>query len=178
MTNLRKSSLSLTWCSNRNCVAELVDFFVQNVSTRYISHGEIQDGRAVAIGKWSARLAEVMYDTFADSIRDGHGTRGPLGLAEARIEGKLVALAHVGFYASSNPAHGIVHDLVVARSFRGKGIGTRMLEWLEREAATLRLTYLFLESGVKNEDAHTFFHHHGFKTCSLVMMKRIARAKE
>jgi hypothetical protein len=32
---------------------------------------------------------------------------------------------------------------------------------------------MFLESGIKNHDAHRFFERHGFRPCSLVMIKSV-----
>jgi hypothetical protein len=50
-----------------------------------------------------------------------------------------------------------------------------MLNWLERqfrEAGHIR--HIFLESGRSNSTAHGFFHHHGYRQCSVTMMKEIA----
>ncbi len=153
---------TIAWCDDRERIPALVEFFVENVDTDYISHGELIDGRADAPESWSPRLRKVLAAEFAqDSKR----------LAVMEREGSIRAIALVEFVGED----AFLHDLVVAVSERGQGAGREVLEWVEDAARAAHCKRLFLESGVANEGAHRFFERAGYSAVSQVMLKALER---
>jgi GNAT superfamily N-acetyltransferase len=72
------------------------------------------------------------------------------------------AAAVAGFRAGDNLAWGrflYVDDLATRPEFRRRGLGTALLVWLAREAATLGCDELHLDSGVQFDraDAHRLY---------------------
>jgi GNAT superfamily N-acetyltransferase len=66
-------------------------------------------------------------------------------------------LAHVG-----TPS-GVVEDVVVAASHRGRGIGARMMEYARDYCAARGCYKMALSSNLKRERAHEFYEHLGFQ---------------
>lgn len=66
---------------------------------------------------------------------------------------------------------GIVEDIVVDRSRRGKGIGETVMRWIIDTFQRAGIRRVFLESGLSNKGAHYFFERLGFKTVSVSMMR-------
>jgi len=77
-----------------------------------------------------------------------------------------------GFIVAKRQRGSISHLITIdiASSARRKGVGTLLLESLERELGTLNCTLLVLEVAVDNAPALKFYHRHGF-----VVQKTIPR---
>jgi GNAT superfamily N-acetyltransferase len=163
--------LSIAWCNDPAEADSLAGFFVQHVAPAYISHGELQVGRASDPEHWSPDLTHLIVDqirgTLDNSVASG------LRVATASITSGLAALALVSFHRGLHSAYAILEDLVVNGALRHNGIGGAVLEWIENEVRTAGCQRMFLESGIKNHDAHRFFERHGFRPCSLVMIKSV-----
>ena len=166
-------SIRIRWCDDAAAVASLVRFFVEQVDTDYISHGEIVDGRALDAERWSPRLAEVLAAEFGACRFDGDLTADGKFLALAERDGVLLAIALFERVGS----HAWLHDLVVARDARGKGVGEAVLAWLEAQAASAGVRDMLLESGAGNDGAHRFFSREGYTTVSVVMRKALRQTR-
>lgn len=166
-------TVDIGWCVRRGAVSALVEFFIANVDPDYISHGEIVDGRALDIDRWSPDLADVLASEFAACRFDGDLTEDGKQLAVAERSGETVALA----LFERAGMHAWLHDLVVARDTRGTRTGAAMLAWLERQATDAGIADLFLESGVVNAGAHRFFDREGYETVSVVMRKALGQTR-
>ncbi len=153
---------AVAWCDDRERIPALVEFFVENVDTDYISHGELIDGRADAPGEWSPKLREVLTEEFTQSNKR---------LAVMERGDATVAIALVEFAGDD----AFLHDLVVAASERGRGTGRLVLEWVEGAARAAHCKRLFLESGTSNAGAHRFFERAGYAVVSQVMLKPLTR---
>ena len=151
---------AIAWCTDPARIPSLVDFFVENTTTDYISHGELIDGRADAPDRWSPRLRGILAAEFAQPDKR---------LAVMERLGTTVAIALVEF----DGAEAYLHDLVVAAAERGRGAGGILLEWVERAARDAGCKRLFLESGIANDGAHRFFERAGFAAVSQVMLKTL-----
>lgn len=57
---------------------------------------------------------------------------------------------------------GVVENVVVARQVRGRGLGSRLLTYIERLALEKDCTKLMLLSGSHRPQAHAFFRNCGF----------------
>ena len=60
-----------------------------------------------------------------------------------------------------------IHDIVVLKAFRGKGIGPRMLEWIEAFAREMGACKLTLEVLDQNDSAKTAYAKAGFSAYEL-----------
>ncbi len=165
-------SPEIGWCDDPAEIPALVAFFIANVDPDYISHGELADGRAAAPGHWSPRLADILAAEFAacefTHEAPGVGKR----LVCARDGGGIIGIALVEV---SDPGErvAVIHDLVVGRATRGRGVGQRILGWIEAAAMAADCTRVQIESGITNDGAHRFFERQGFETISVVMSKTL-----
>lgn len=162
---------SFEWCEDPSRVDELADFFAAQVSADYVSHSELQSGRACEPGRWNDDLAGVLCGELTGML--AAGTEGGRLVAVARQAGRLAALGLVSVRRDGEgpAAFATLEDLIVGDAYRGSGLGRSMLSWLETELTARGIRRLFLESGRKNLAAHRFFERNGFIPVSVVMMK-------
>jgi len=166
------NGISIAWCGTPERAAELADFFARHVGPAYISHSELQGGRALSPTEWRPKLRDILRAEMAPRLV---GAPGPddKPIAVAEDGGGVVALAYVAFAASAPVPFAIVEDLIVSPATRGRGIGKAVLDWIAAEARARGIRRLFLESGINNERAHAFFEREGFRPTSVVMMREL-----
>ncbi len=153
------------WCGTASRAAELAAFFARNVGPDYISHAELQGGRALSPTEWRPDLVEILRTEIEIRL-----ARETIAVVE---EGGLLALAFVTLADEAAVPFAVVEDLIVAPETRGRGIGKMMLDWIATEARARGIRRLFLESGINNEQAHAFFEREGFRPTSVVMMREL-----
>jgi GNAT superfamily N-acetyltransferase len=163
--------IEIGWCADRKAAPALAEFFAANVGPEYISHGEIQTGRADKPGSWRPGLSGFIADELGRRLQEQITPAGDFGVVTARAGGELVGLALMSFHVDNSPAYGVIEDLVVGSRQRDRGIGRQILQWIEEDARRRGVSQLFLESGVANRRAHAFFEREGYHTCSVTMMK-------
>lgn len=86
-------------------------------------------------------------------------------LAGAFLEGETEAAAVVGFRPMTLLYAGrtlYVDDLSTKAAYRGQGLGTALLAWVEAEARQLGCEELHLDSGVQRFPAHRLYLKSGF----------------
>lgn len=66
-----------------------------------------------------------------------------------------------------------VDDLVSDEACRSRGIGKRLLDWLEAQAKTLGCDVLALDSGVQRQRAHRFYFREGMHIPSFCFRKAL-----
>lgn len=133
----------------------------------YISHGEIQCGLTTPDGRhWMHDLTQRFASDFAEPgaremliARDGAGAIVGIGILHPMLDGPV--------------RYGVIEDLAVEPAKRGAGIGGRLVELLVERAKQRQCGWLFLESGLGNEEAHRFFLRHGFRAQSKVFSRRL-----
>jgi GNAT superfamily N-acetyltransferase len=170
---MTSSEIEFSWVTDQCDHRALAEFFCRNVDPPYISHSELQFGRALAIGEWNPALLEMVLNELKEK---GHGglTDGRLNaVVRGSLNGECALLSIVAIDLSVPIPFAVIEDVVVAREARGAGLGTAYLQWLESVASELGVKRIFLESGLGNDKAHHFFEHAGFRQCSMVMMKTI-----
>ncbi|HEY4921561.1 MAG TPA: GNAT family N-acetyltransferase [Xanthobacteraceae bacterium] len=160
------------WCNDRGEVDRLAEFFARNVTQSYISHSELQFGRAVAPDKWIAELVAKFKAEIAERVPCTPGAA--LRVASAYDGGELIGMAYVTFNATVPIPFVILEDIVVDQRRRSSGIGQGILDWIFAEARREGIKRAFLESGKDNHDAHHFFERNGFHQVSIVMMADLA----
>jgi GNAT superfamily N-acetyltransferase len=164
--------ICMNWCSDRKEIDRLAEFFARNVTQSYISHSELQFGRALAPETWVDNLAAQFKSELEERVPCGPAA--PRRVASAYAGDELIAIAYVTFNASVPIPFIVLEDIVVERRKRGGGIGQQMLDWVFAQARQQGIKRAFLESGKDNHDAHRFFERNGFRQVSIVMMADLA----
>jgi len=154
----------------RSSVDDAVGFFLENTDVPYISHSELMCGRADVQLRWSNTLGDILRAEFS-AVVEKTVSYQYIELAISK-NGQIVGLISYSlFFNASNP-HGLLNDIVVDSRMRGKGIGRALVSRYEDALEKLAIVTSFLESGIKNDRAHSFFHSLGYETVSVTMMKR------
>lgn len=167
------SDLLVEWCTEPADADQLASFMVENIDTSYISHGELQSGRATGRTQWSENLQEQLRDEIANLTLDGQDLNAGSRVGRAWLSGSVVAVLIVGVFGEGPKRYAVLEDLVVSAASRGSGIGAACLAWVDGQLKSAGITRVFLESGINNHPAHDFFLHNGFDRCSVVMMKEV-----
>jgi GNAT superfamily N-acetyltransferase len=168
--------LQIRWSADAEEIQQAVDLFIQNTTTDYISHGEVQSGRALNIHQWSPLLHSVLSEEFTQSIENKEpGVLYRLGMAH--YDGKLAGMMFVEIQFDGKAQYAVLQDMVVDSSMRDKKIGRAMLSWLEADLKNSEIRWLFLESGIHKHRAHSFFEHNGFEICSKMMVKDLVNSE-
>ncbi|MBN8943831.1 MAG: GNAT family N-acetyltransferase [Rhizobiales bacterium] len=164
--------LVIAWCTDPGMAETITRFFVAHVDAAYISHQELQEGRALAPGAWNPDLAGIIAEEVQAILASDGQDRA---IAVARNGETLVGLALMSFRPVDKApgCYAVVDDLIVSPEARGLGLGRHMVDWLAREARERGATRLFLESGIHNNRAHGFFEKQGFAKLSTVMMREL-----
>lgn len=161
--------LTFSWCHDTHFKQEILDLFISNLSTNYISHSELQEGRAIDKTHWHPQLADKIAEDITRSIDPKH----PSFLLAVGIENNQLLAAAFITLSTTNIPYATLEDMVVSPLTRGKGIGQQFFTWIEQECRTKGIQRLFLESGIQNQGAHHFFEKAGFAPVSVTMMKEL-----
>ena len=162
------------WCNDPNEVERLAELFAHNVTQSYISHSELQFGRAETPDKWAEDLTAKFRAEISERVPMASGAS--LRIASAYDDNRLIGLAYVTFTKNVPAPFLILEDIVVDRNQRGSGYGQQMVDWIFNEALKEGIKRAFLESGKENHDAHHFFERNGFHQVSIVMMADLTGA--
>jgi ribosomal protein S18 acetylase RimI-like enzyme len=154
------------WCDEPAQILTLARFFVDNIDSSYISHGEIQSGRALDVDCWSPDLQHIVEEELRRCVTPALQNTRVFTAVQANFR---AGLGIVEYFPRER--YGILHDIVVSKQLRDNGVGKEMLAWLETQAKSDGLQYLFLESGVKNVSAQRFFERCGYRQTSVTMAK-------
>ena len=81
----------------------------------------------------------------------------------AKDDGKIIGMATAYLATKFGKRTGFVEDVVVDGSYRGQGLGQRVMETLISEAKTAGVTQLYLTSGSDRTAAQKLYQKLGFK---------------
>lgn len=135
----------------------------------YISHGEIQTGLSLDTESWSADLAGLYAEDFAELGEDRD-----LLIARS-ADGAIAGIAILAWEQSSRRRFAVLEDMVVAPLNRSSGVGRNLIRIVEERVEERGVEWLFLESGLRNERAHKFFEREGFHMTGHVFVKPMGR---
>ncbi|MCV9941146.1 GNAT family N-acetyltransferase [Boseaceae bacterium BT-24-1] len=140
----------------------------------YISHSELQYGVADTIGRWADDREAKTRQYVTDMLTVAADDEGEERVAAVTVEGTIIGFALVTV-SKLNPIRpfATLHDVVFSRSVQGRGLGGLLLEWIVGQCRSDGVQRLFLESGVDNHRAHSFFKRNGFRQTSIVMMREL-----
>ena len=164
--------ISIKWLEDTNDAAVLAKLFIKNTGSNYISHSEIQDGRAVDEKVWNTAIQVLLSEEFKSAIQNK--TFPESNIAAAILDQKIVGFALVEIKESPNGPFANLSDIIVDKDFRNYGIGAKLVEWIIPRLKEQKIKYLFAESNIKNSLAHKFLMHNDFSPVSKVFLKKIA----
>ena len=122
------------------------------------SESEIRD--AYPVMKQLRPISEEEYLRLVETMRSEEGYR--LFAMRDEKDGEIRGLA--GLAIGTTLYHGKhvwVHDLVIDEPYRSKGVGSRLLDWIEDWAAARDCTRFELASGLWRDRAHEFYENNG-----------------
>ena len=163
--------LTFGWADQKELADRIALFFSTHADSSYISHSELQSGRAIAPGQWHPDLVQIIR-AEADKILQHHASDvPPKSIACAWLKNELVGIAFVSFAQQNTEKFATLDDLIVAPTVRGVGLGKQFIDWIAFSVKSFGNKRLFLESGKNNTKAHHFFEKMGFELTSVVMMR-------
>lgn len=157
---MQEKLLLIRWMTDKDNIDDLSDMFIANADEKYISHGEVQCGRASSFDKWSENIKDVLNHEL--SCVDEHKR-----VVICQVDGRTVGFGIIEIHDS----FAVFDDIIVDRELRRLGIGSRINEWVESELSKMNVNMVFLEIGTDNEKAKKMFTKNGYKQVSVMMFK-------
>ncbi|MEB0140538.1 MULTISPECIES: GNAT family N-acetyltransferase [unclassified Undibacterium] len=151
---------------------QIADFFCANAQADYISHAELQGGRALAPGVWQPNLRALLIEEVRQIAAQRQQQDFSAEVVCAHCGTELAGIAFLS-YGGSTRAYAVLDDFLIAPQWRGLGVAQQFLEALAARLAAEGRTRVFLESGIGNHQAHRFFERQGFHVTSQVMMREL-----
>ncbi len=148
-------------------VDKITDIFMNNLqeNREYISHGEIQMGIADESHNIKPDGGEKWKEYITGKI-DCIDPTLPSSVIIFEEEGAIKAFSVLELMEDGDAPFGVICDMLVLESLRGKGIGSRLftksMEWFKAQG----IADIYLESGKDNHKAHGFFEKMGFHVIS------------
>ena len=166
------NNLFISWAEQPALAAQVADFFCAHADVAYISHAELQEGRALTPQKWHPDLWKKIHAQALQTLQHPATDGSADAIACAWMDDQLVGIAFVSFSTEDvNNRFAVLDDMIVSPAMRGKGVGQQFMDWVAASAKTKGMQRIFLESGIANNGAHHFFERTGFKQTSVVMMR-------
>ncbi|OLT63268.1 hypothetical protein BJP37_13075 [Moorena bouillonii PNG] len=108
---------------------------------------------------------KLTFDEFIDRVKLAKGTGYKLfyGLIGEKVVG-VVGLRILDDLCWGH--HLYVDDLVVDESWRNRGIGKKLMKYVENLAYSEQCQYIRLASGISKTEAHKFYKSLGYQTTS------------
>jgi N-acetylglutamate synthase-like GNAT family acetyltransferase len=142
------------------------------VSPDYVSHIEIQLGRARRDWTWSENLVSLLVEEFSSALSPQKTQANQFRAFSGTENDELVCVGIVGFSCPTGAeSYAVIEDFVVHSEKRGAQLGTKALEWVEASATELGIGMLFCETGASNVTAQRFFQQRSFRPTSVVFKK-------
>lgn len=157
------------WASKLSEIKSAADLFIKFANSSYISHGEIQWGRAEDFETWGRDLKTILIEEFRACLRQ----KKTAHLALLVHNKEVVGLSFVQFFDGENGKFMVLEDILLHPDHRGGGRAFQLYRHVEDFAKSQGANRIFLESGIRNRKAHRFLHSLGFDTCSHVMVKEL-----
>jgi GNAT superfamily N-acetyltransferase len=115
---------------------------------------------------------ELSYEEFEDLVYEmRHKEYKMIGVYEG-----VELVTYAGVYVQTNlyhKRHLFVDDLVTYDTFRSRGYGDAMIEYLLNYAKVAMCENIVLSSGVQRGDAHRFYERMGFEKTSYMFVKSV-----
>jgi len=164
--------ITIQWVTEQEMAPALAKLFVSNAGKMYISHGEIQEGRAITTTDWSPNLESMLTKEFsAASLNPPLHDANLIGAFQHDL---LIGFILIEFTTSSAGVYATMSDIIVDKNYRNMHIGEKLITWATEQLKLKGIHDLYAESNISNEVAHSFLKKMGFRTISKVFRKEIA----
>ncbi|MFC4246167.1 GNAT family N-acetyltransferase [Natribaculum luteum] len=118
-------------------------------------------------------LPDANRETIGETLA-AHQVGG--GLLVARVDGDVVGFASFSLERGTfalDATRGLLSNLYVRPAYRGRGIGTALLEATEEELAQRGADVVTLEAMAKNDAARRFYRRNGYDTHRVAMERSL-----
>lgn len=141
----------------------LVEMFIAMLKNQqsYISHGEIQMGLSYD-GETLAPDAKEKWLQYLERLTG----RDKSYIYVLEDKGKIVGFTIFGIEDDYDKAYGVLYDILVIDEYRGTGASSKLYQSTIDKLKSEGVKDCYLESGVGNHSAHSFFEKKGFKHVS------------
>ena len=163
--------LSFKWIHDLSETEKLTKLFISNSKEDYISHGEIQEGRAYNENTWSNGILTILTSEFNDALKNELFYHS--NIVAAYLSNNLVGFALVEYKNSPNDSYAVLSDIIVDKNYRNNNIGEKLIKWVLIQLNNNNIKSLFAESNINNHVAHQFLIKLGFKPISKVFKQNI-----
>ena len=152
---------------------------VMDVTIRTAGTGDIP-----RMGELLGQLFSLESDFTPNTVNQTHGlsmlVNEPSGKTHTLVaihEGTVVGMATVQTLISTAEGGpvGLVEDVIVDRKFRGRGIGTLLLDRIVDWGRSQNLMRLQLLADRENYSALAYYVKHGWSTTSLICLRKMFR---
>ncbi len=160
------------WFQDETLADDIARFFTENTGKSYISHTDIQWGRALSAECWSPSLHDniaLLAQKAAEHKKQNKTSA--IWLATAIQGSNLAGIAFVTLRRDALTPYITLEDVIIKEPLRSHGTGSALINWVCGQCRNLGFRQVFLESAVGNIRAHILFHRHGFETLSVVMSR-------
>jgi len=159
-------TVEVKWVREDGDTKALAQLFVDNATIDYISHSEIQEGRAVNENSWSKDLLSHINTELQAASKNE--TFQAANIAAAYLDNKPVGYLLVEYADEGNGLFAILSDIVVDRTYQRHHVGTTLADWTLAQLRKEGIQSLYAESNLKNTAAHHFLEKQGMKAVSKV----------
>lgn len=175
MKKFNNKKLRLRLEKSKKELDNLVELFIKSASPKYISHSELQQGRAISEKEWAPGLIRLIKKELNFILTKK--TKSKKIISARNKENKVIGFILIDII-KENTNFCVLEDMVVDSSYRKEGVGTALITFLEDFLQELNISEIYLESGINNEEAHVFFEAKGFKKCSTIFRKKITKKSQ
>lgn len=99
---------------------------------------------------------------FLNKVKNDESYKSFVAIVDNTVVGFISTLAML--WAFSESANLYIQGLVVKKEFQNKGIGTKLLKYIENFAKSKEISSILLLSGFKRTEAHAFYERNGYTT--------------
>ncbi len=163
--------LSIKWIQDLSETEKLTTLFINNSKENYISHSEIQEGRAINKEEWSEDIRAILTSEFNEAIKNDLFNQS--NIVAAYTNQLLIGFALIEYKNAPEASYAILSDIVVDTDYRKNNIGENIIDWVLPQLKSNKIKSLFAESNIHNHPAHQFLSKMGFQVISKVFMKNI-----
>lgn len=163
--------LSFKWIQDLSETEKLTTLFINNSKENYISHSEIQEGRAINKNEWSDDIRTILTSEFNEAIKNDLFIQS--NIVAAYLDQRLVGFALIEYINAPEASYAILSDIVVDTDYRKNNIGENLIDWVLPQLKNNKIKSIFAESNIQNHAAHQFLTKMGFQSISKVFMRNI-----
>ncbi|KAA3641498.1 MAG: GNAT family N-acetyltransferase [Bacteroidetes bacterium] len=149
VTEFNTQKMTVDWITDVSQVPALAQLFIHNSKENYISHGEIQVGRAISDKEWAEDIKEQMEKEFKEALEAS--PFGPSHLVGASYKNEYIGLILLEYTEFPGGWFATLSDIVVDSRFRNRDLGEKMVKWVTEHLKSMgSINYLPRVTSIMN----------------------------